>query len=64
LDTNIRYIDLNYWFRDWPIEIINGSLLYDTVNENIALQLKICNISKESISSVYISVECFDEAGD
>lgn len=62
--TNIRYIDLNYWFKDWPIEIINGSLLYDIVEDKVVLQLKICNISNENISSVYISVECFDDAGD
>ncbi|MBW9150480.1 hypothetical protein K2F40_16170 [Clostridium sp. CM028] len=62
--TNIRYIDLNYWFKDWPIEIINGSLLYDVTYDNVVLQLKICNISNENISSVYISVECFDDAGD
>ncbi|HEY8890511.1 MAG TPA: hypothetical protein VIM70_09680 [Clostridium sp.] len=62
--TNIRYIDLNYWFKEWPVEIINGSLLYDALYDNVVLQLKICNISNENISSVYISVECFDDAGD
>jgi len=62
--TNIRYIDLNYWFKEWPVEIINGSLLYDVVCDNVVLQLKICNISNENISSAYISVECFDDAGD
>ncbi|MBU3178537.1 hypothetical protein KPL47_19665 [Clostridium estertheticum] len=62
--TNIRDIDLNYWFKEWPVEIINGSLFYDATCDNVVLQLKICNISNENISSVYISVECFDDAGD
>ena len=62
--TNIRYIDLNYWFKEWPVEIINGSLLYDVACDNVVLQLKICNISNKNISSAYILVECFDDAGD
>ncbi|MBW9154444.1 tol-pal system YbgF family protein [Clostridium estertheticum] len=62
--TNIRHIDLNYWFKEWPVEIINGSLFYDAACDNVVLQLKICNISNENISSVYISVECFDDAGN
>ncbi|MBU3155643.1 hypothetical protein [Clostridium estertheticum] len=61
--TNIRDIDLDYWFKEWPVEIINGSLFYDAACDNVVLQLKICNISNENISSVYISVECFDDAG-
>ena len=52
------------WIKDCPVKIEKIQLLLDTKENKIVLQLKMYNISLKNIKSIYLDVECFDDALD
>lgn len=60
----IKYIEVNNYILDCPIDIKKGALLLDNQKNRILLQLKLLNISNKRISSVFVDVNTFDDAND
>jgi len=60
----IKYIDFNEIQLDAPVDIMKGALILDNKHERLLLQLKLANTSSYKISSVYISVDSYDDAND
>jgi hypothetical protein len=52
------------WTPGIPVVLQRGAVLQDNVSGGAALQLKFSNCGEETVSAVYVSVECFDVAGD
>lgn len=51
------------WTPGFPVEIEKGAILYDTQTKTVLLQLKLWNCSSQVVSSVHLSIDCFDDAG-
>lgn len=61
---NIKDLKFDSYYINCPVEIDKGLLLFDNKLNIVLLQMKLKNISQTTISSVYISVDCFDDAND
>ena len=62
--SRIKFIDFNEIQLDAPVDIIKGALILDNRQEKLLLQLKLLNISTSMISSVYLSVDSYDDGND
>lgn len=50
------------WLADSPVKVEKSQLVYDLKKNQIILQVKFFNLSDKNIRSVFINVNCFDEA--
>ena len=60
----IRTFEHKDWLKDAPIKIEKSQLLLDTLINHTVLQIKMFNLSDEIIRSVYLDINCFDDAMD
>lgn len=60
----IKELEFKNWHREWPIDIIRGVLTKDTLKNELLLQLKILNVNKREIKSVYIDIFCYDDSNE
>jgi hypothetical protein len=64
-----RYTRLSGFYPDsWspavPVVVQRGAVLQDNLSGAAMLQLKLCNCGEAAVRSVYLAIECFDDAGD
>lgn len=67
--VNERYRIINEskykkWLADSPIKIEKTRLLFDRVNKNVILQLKMFNLTDKIIKSIFLKIESFDDNMD
>ena len=60
---HLHTFEPDYWIPGFPIELEKGAILFDTRTQTVLLQLKFWNCSSRNISSVHLSINCFDDAG-
>lgn len=60
----IKTTEHKKWLPESPIKIEKSQLLFDTLTNQKILQVKMYNLSDKSIRSVYLDLECFDDAMD
>ena len=60
----VKELEFKNWHREWPIDIIRGVLTKDTLKNELLLQLKILNVNKREIKSLYIDIFCYDDSNE
>lgn len=59
---HLHTFEPDYWIPGFPIELEKGAILFDTQTQTVLLQLKFWNCSSHNISSVHLSIDCYDDA--
>ncbi len=52
------------WLVGSPVKIEKSQLLFDNHSNKVILQLKLFNLSDKIIKSVYLDIDCYDDALD
>ncbi|QJD85503.1 hypothetical protein [Cohnella herbarum] len=52
------------WMQGSPVEILQGTVFLDPLNERAVFRLKMCNISGKILHSVHLHIGCYDETGE
>lgn len=60
----VKELEFKNWYREWPIDIIRGVLTKDTLKNELLLQLKVLNVNKREIKSLYIDIFCYDDSNE
>lgn len=60
----IKVFEHREWLKDAPVKVEKSQLLFDTKKDQTILQIKLFNLSDSIIRSVYLNINCFDDAMD
>lgn len=62
--TIFKIIDVDKFYKSWPIEIQKIAITKDNREDKLLLQVKMCNITNKKIKAVYLTGETFDDSFD
>jgi ankyrin repeat protein len=60
----IKTTEHKKWLAGCPVRIEKSQLVFDNHNDKVILQLKLFNLSDKIIKSIFMDIDCFDDALD